>query len=414
MPLELITKEEDLSKLPEINVQASSTLVTIGDLHGNMMKLLHFLIANHVIVADSTPYNELFTLYQKDKITVEEFKRIKTLIYALPFYPSDELPFIRLIGDELTDRGENDLYVLWLLDAMEKNGVTFDIMQSNHTREFTQLAIKRSFANTERLRQFLDFTRPVPDVLLGGKPYMHSTFTLIESLERNWIQAEECQRLAAMHRKHLKLMEYSLSDNTITIFTHAPINFSLIKAVSMQLGVEYHDDTTEQLAESIDKINQYYQNALIKANEAAENFRKHSSQSREFTEQFLPSKALTARKEADKYFNEFKSYNPIIQMKDELEILIWQRQEDMPSTPEELSPNGTYHVKFVHGHDSCSWDKEHIFCIDDDFAKGKEDSDIKCEHRWLTCTDEELSPLIIAAREEAIKERAKPDSSASC
>src|SRR5579883_2145455 len=106
--LEVYPKEtKDTDCIPHANNE-----FTIGDLHGNALKLLHFLVRQNVINLDEAEYAEFVKLYKKDskEITKEDLDVIFEKILAK--MTANPVGTVRLIGDELSDRGANDYFTL--------------------------------------------------------------------------------------------------------------------------------------------------------------------------------------------------------------------------------------------------------------------------------------------------------------
>ncbi|MCX7117774.1 MAG: hypothetical protein NTW94_07760 [Legionellales bacterium] len=63
----------------------------------------------------------------------------------------------------------------------------------------------------------------------------------------------------------LKILDYSLSEQGVTLYSHAPMPFSLIQELALQLEVPYDDATKESLAATIDHMNVRF-GEIIKSN----------------------------------------------------------------------------------------------------------------------------------------------------
>lgn len=111
---------------------AENAQVTIGDLHGNSMKLLDFLRRSGVVNVAGGEYSTLVDIYKKnvEDLTREDLTRFRGIIDRLLLQRKDLL--IRLIGDVLADRGANDYFTLYILDHLFKNGVKVEAIFSNH------------------------------------------------------------------------------------------------------------------------------------------------------------------------------------------------------------------------------------------------------------------------------------------
>jgi len=112
--------------------------LTLGDLHGNAIKLIHFLIHENVIQGlNDNDYQELVSIYKKpvnalNKTDLNKFDALLQKITAV----NPNSPLITFIGDVLADRGSNDYFTLKVLERLKEIKVPFDIMISNHDRAF--------------------------------------------------------------------------------------------------------------------------------------------------------------------------------------------------------------------------------------------------------------------------------------
>lgn len=134
-------EEVDLNTFPtfppaEFQI-AKGAQLTIGDLHGNACKLIHFLI-KHKVLTNVTPqdYSRFILLYKVwDSGTVKQDDLNWFLKWVASFQFSTS-GTVRFIGDELADRGANDYFTLKILEKMSLEQVPFEIMFSNHSAEF--------------------------------------------------------------------------------------------------------------------------------------------------------------------------------------------------------------------------------------------------------------------------------------
>lgn len=225
--------------------------VTIGDLHGNALKLIWFLKKYGYIDITRTQYNLFRQFYAEGK--VEEFVE---LVGKLAFTPESKNHLLRLIGDVLADRGENDWMTLAILKKMDDEGVPFEIDFSNHDMEFSRAVGRKGFlydlnelhdeySSVTRMKKFMDEKK--------GK-FNHEL--LNEMID------------AVYSSDHFKLISYAIDEgkSSIEIFTHAPYDFHFMEALATFLKVSFEYDTLLNLKKSIDGINQAFSN-YIKSNE---------------------------------------------------------------------------------------------------------------------------------------------------
>lgn len=222
---------------------AKDKQVTIGDLHGNALKLLFLLVKHGVIVNISDEiYLELANIYIKniDYINSDDLKRFDEILDSLTFQ-SDGL--IRLIGDELCDRGQNDYYTLKILDKLHQNNVAVEIVMSNHAIEFINAY--------ETKQKFFPF---VMDNL-----FTQSMINMQILIAKNLLTRNEVMEIVKRSYKPcLRAISYTLVDDEITLYSHAPIDIRAVRFLARRLKVEYDDSSVQALASSIDKINEAY------------------------------------------------------------------------------------------------------------------------------------------------------------
>jgi len=253
---------------------------------------------------------------------------------------ADKEILLRLIGDELADRGSNDYFTLRLLDFLQRNGVKVTITISNHSNDFV-----RAY---ERLLEHGDFNTD-GDVSRAQKPSLIG----LKALYDNQLVSKQdiAELVERAYKPCLKILDYSLNEQGITLFTHAPVSFAVISDVAKKLGVVYRDSTKEALAETIDKINTQFA-IIVKEN------RVH-----EYCDEGIASlENMTPQ--------EIKDWP--------LAHLMWNRwnqsKDKAKGSGEYTRPKlvNNYSVGYVHGHDSYRSKDEtqnHVINLDTPFGK---------------------------------------------
>ena len=136
--------------LKDVKTRNYHTQSTLGDAHGNTIKLIHFLIRDGVLQLwkGYQDYQDLLTIYNKDveKLTKADLKNFNSIIKNATV---SNLGMVRLLGDELVDRGQNDYFTLKVLEKLGKSGVKTEIQCSNHGFEFLA-AYARQCYNPEK------------------------------------------------------------------------------------------------------------------------------------------------------------------------------------------------------------------------------------------------------------------------
>lgn len=300
---------------------APSGTITIGDLHGNSVKFLFFLIQNGVIgfkkrydlektyaffvdlyrqfaeVVDfrydkmdqikelnlvirehennitfiDFSYCDLVEIERELKETLElkqsiqnelneglkNFASLEELIihfrvFCKTLEIKNNLVSIRLLGDEVADRGCCDFFTLVLLNFIQANHVNVTILLSNHGIEFIT-----AYEHLSRKEDFI----PLNALKNAQKT---SFFGLSYLLEDKIITAKELLQLVnSCYKPTLKIIDYTINKDGIRLFTHAPVDFNIIIHLANELGVVYSDFTTQALGITIDKINTVFQQIVL-------------------------------------------------------------------------------------------------------------------------------------------------------
>jgi len=384
--------------------------ITLGDVHGNVIKLLHFLISYSIVDFNEDPqqhYAEMVRLYEEmGQIDVAELRDRQRVISQIKGYANksgsiseqeqaelaslnsqlteldEELQeqtekmskniaefnsllaklsvknagvLVHLIGDEMADRGSNDYYTLKMLRFLRENQVELSIKLSNHSNEF--ILFYEQLANPEAAAQnpFVN-PRQVPSVI-----------RLQHLIECQLVSEQEFSELVDVYKPCLKVLDYHLDEKGITLFSHAPIAYAAIPQMANNSGVVFDDSSKEALALSIDKINHKVAE-LVKENRLFEMFGSMEIN-------------------ADNRYQVLAKYP--------LSYIAWTRWDN---TQEEkaLRPNtiNGYQVQFVHGHDKFISDKSHINNLDTVSGKMTASSIQKTKQRieaTLESINEELS-----------------------
>jgi hypothetical protein len=211
------------------------------------MKLIYVLIRNGVC-ALTTPedYQELVEIYaQSSVLTRTAFDRFHDLIEArLTVINTDIL--VRLIGDVLADRGQNDWLTLVILQKLHHAGVQVRILMSNHDGWFLDaLGLHGEHARNQAIHN------------MRFNQQGQSFFGLIALLREQWISQKDLNIIIQeIYLPSLLLLDYSLNKRgQLTIFTHAPCDLISIQDVADQLGVLYQGPSVTGLQRTLDEIN---------------------------------------------------------------------------------------------------------------------------------------------------------------
>lgn len=319
MSHELISEQVNIDELPELDTQHQAKKgiqITIGDLHGNALKLM-FMLIKHGIATNlkTTDYDKLVAIYKTnpDALTKEHLDEFNQILSKIKF---GNQSLVRLIGDELADRGQNDYFTLKILEKLNEHKVPVEIIISNHSIEFIEACEKQDNFFAPRL-EFV---------------HSQSMAKLQMLVEKNILTREEILAIAnKSYKPTLRAISYSLSKDQkeITIYSHAGIGLNTIKTLAEKLKVEYIDKTLIDLAQTIDRINAQFQ---------------------EHVQNDTVNTLYTDKKMRQGYVGSDLSDAPF-------EFIMWNRLYNKIDRPAEHSG---YKVKFVHGHDSTSPTNDNI------------------------------------------------------
>ncbi len=250
----------------------ASQEVTLGDLHGNALKLLHFLVREGVFRISSEDYEDFFQLYHGESFSavssldpskIVRFRAILDRIQVEPVFPK-----IRLIGDTLCDRGANDFFTLKILEKLSLSQVPLEIVLSNHDLEF--------------LRFF--FLLPLPPHLLPADKLpllfkqLQPTVSPSTSLERliniSAVRPEIWNEVGDIFAKHylpaLRIISVSenLDHQELAFFSHAWVGIEAVENLARSYGITNCElsqiqVSREQLKSCVKLINQSFFNELV-------------------------------------------------------------------------------------------------------------------------------------------------------
>lgn len=237
---------------------------------------------------------------------------------------------IRLLGDELADRGNNDYFTLKILQKLHEHKIPVEILISNHSIEFIEAYEKEKPFRSETLLS----------------PHVRSMENLNALLEHGLVDRTEIESIVqTSYQANLRALSYSLSEDkqTITLYSHAGIGLNTIAHLAKKLGVDYNDATAQKLAATIDQINSQFQQ-YVQAKTV------HTLYDREIIKKIYYEDNFCVPSE-----------------KSAFEFIMWNRNYAQLQRP--VHHLG-YKVNFVHGHDSNDVTLSHIYNLDSQLGKG--------------------------------------------
>ncbi|WP_338092349.1 Dot/Icm T4SS effector Wip [Legionella parisiensis] len=405
--------------------------MTLGDLHGNPIKLIHFLLRHQIIrLKDEVKhveeaYQQFVSLYEQYGEILQEYLENRTLLqftqvridnskerianldkqlietnkktqqyqtltqlrqqtleklhtaeeeqkklnqklsepknkladcvaqfnhFMVQLQIGDNQTLVRLLGDEVADRGNCDYFTLRILNFLHRNHCPLTILVSNHGSEFI-------YAYEQLLAEY-PF---VPQGYIGD--FQTPSFWGLKLLLDQEIMphSELIHLVNESYKSTLKILDYTISAKGITLFSHAPIRFDALQWMAKRLEVNYDDSTIESLAKTIDQMNHQFQ-SYIESNTI------HSL----FHTDAIHDRTNMSEQERAEW--------PLV-------YFFWNRWDETKET-ETARPaihNG-YTINYVHGHDGFQSTLPHIYNLDTPSGKEPrktEDQQIDQAFRYL-------------------------------
>lgn len=239
-------------------VVENNAVITVGDLHANAKKLLYILKSHQFFDIPDKDYITVCKICNKpvDLLVQYDIDTFNSIIDNMQVNPNALTALLRIMGDDLGDRGPNDYFVLKILQKMAKSGVKFRSILSNHVMDFIL-----------RRESGLPFEFPVePD-------QRRSIHNLQKLIDLSLIDEDEVVSIYFdVYLPHLKIIDYSFDVNgKLTIYTHAPSGRNFIKDLVEDINeyngvtvVKYLDETPLDLSKTIDEINRVLLNLATK------------------------------------------------------------------------------------------------------------------------------------------------------
>lgn len=251
----IIRDDADLYVYPQVG-EKITTHVCLGDLHGNTVKLLYFLIKEDILRLKEEDYLALVAIYKIDKryLTSDDLNRFKHILNSANV---NTLRSVLLLGDDLADRGHNDYFTLLVLNKLHQAKVHVEILLSNHGMAFLKYFYGGALDNLGMHAQFIESLVNLDFLINSG---LVTRADLNSLVNKSYIPK-------------LKAFSYSLSStNELTLYSHAPVGLETVRHFIEMLntlvidepfcdnallteGLIYNDSSIEQLMASIDTLN---------------------------------------------------------------------------------------------------------------------------------------------------------------
>lgn len=243
----LVEETVDLRQHPDLSKKERVHSVTLGDLHGNSLKLFYFLIREGILtLTNPKQYDYFAEVYCKgiDELTVNELTTVQSIVNMSSVYTKIK---VCLIGDELADRGSNDYFTILLLEKLHAAGVNLEICLSNHGVEFINAYESGDFINSG----FFEIM-----------PFQSGSLYALKKLATLFPELNTVEQVRSFvdntYKSSLKLISYDadIGSKKIFIRTHAPCDLTIIREAADYLHIPYNDDSLQNLINSIEKIQQ--------------------------------------------------------------------------------------------------------------------------------------------------------------
>lgn len=285
----------DLMSLPPEHMQSYRPTprneITLPDLHGNALKLAWYQAGFDILSIDDELYAEAVRIYltaEQNNLTAADLNRWAEIF--CPSFFDKNAGRIRLIGDELCDRGANDWLMLKLIESMHEAGVLAEIIISNHSLEF--------IINAEKLLSSGKITSDIflKTTLLNGAGNTDRSMRNLRTLiDKNLIPVTEKnvsvhgRSLSEIYREcylpHLQAVHFDMHFEPPVFFSHAPFNTEYLWELAIQLQpdaeslAETEFKTAEDMSNTICAINRDFStrasslsvHELLKYDDALEN-----------------------------------------------------------------------------------------------------------------------------------------------
>lgn len=311
----LTADERNIFEFPaaaDIKPYSTGKQFTVGDLQGNAIKLLYILFVHGVASGlCAEEYHELVEIYSA-KLTKESAHRFSEILQRITIDPECS---IRFLGDLLSDRGvedcgSNDYLTLLVLQIIRGQ---FEVIFSNHDALFIM--------NFEKKERFECSSMP--------EFFVRSMLNLQASIDEGVVTREAVDGIIEeTYLPALRLLSYSMNieGDFLILFSHAPIDISIIRNIAALLGVPLTETNPDIFGNSIDAINQKFK-AFIDARMVHELY------------DFAPIQLITNNRDYERL----------------------DRQEH--------HPDFAYKICYVHGHDDKA--EESTFCYSLDNPLGQ-------------------------------------------
>lgn len=224
---------------------------TLGDMHGNALKMFHLLCYHGCVENDrhelTRLYYEFADLYEKDVDTFDEkcVEQASALVDQLMFRTDCSL---RFIGDLLADRGQNDFLTILLFKRMHVCGMPYTIMLSNHDAEFFY-ALETNPDGAPRITRMPELSQ------------FKSAEVLVSLIEKKYLSGRQLKNwVKTCIYPYVKIVDIDEHAQFISIYTHAPVSCSQIMQLHKYfikkdlIAIAYLEKTVFEAVEDVNAV----------------------------------------------------------------------------------------------------------------------------------------------------------------
>lgn len=215
---------------PEKRKVCQEDVISLGDLHSNPMKLLHTLAHYGIIDISEDVFSALWALYDAMPIDIDDpikadkaivlFNQFAQLIEPLVLTHPGLLIFI---GDELADRGKNDLLMLFVFKKLHDSKLPYWIQLSNHG-----------------LQALAHFEKASLEPLMKGQEQSLDALIQLENHVPMLYEFVMTEYVTDAYRKHIALVGYQVPETeTLGLYTHAPVDLITLTRLAEEFEVPF-------------------------------------------------------------------------------------------------------------------------------------------------------------------------------
>lgn len=248
-------------------------VLTVGDMHGNALKLIYILIRHQVLDIDESQYKELIRIYdtpvpqraeKKSNIDPEFDLRLKMYANNMKQFAkiindafnkvdTKKVGRLRFLGDLISERGRNDYFTFKMIEWFFIKNIA-RILWSNH--DYDALIHIYNLSNPDK--------KINPWFLEEHSHFKQSLLNLIELIELKVVRLDWINHVIQnCYKPLLQLISYAREEGYhgkkhLTIYTHAPTKFthSLQRAIThFMIKQNISEPSLSNIIHAIDAIN---------------------------------------------------------------------------------------------------------------------------------------------------------------